>query len=91
LLKGHSRTLGQGGATSHERLGLAKRRSGKNASERCAIRRLAVRGQHEFDRQIEQRTEPLDDIVARHVLAIGDPDAQSVAEVGERVAGDVPA
>ena len=56
--------------------------------ERCAIGRLAVRGQYEFDRQVEQRTEALNDIVARHVLAIGDPDVQTVAEVGERVAGD---
>ena len=44
-------------------------RSGKHALERRAIRRLAVRGQHELDRQVEQRTEPLDDVVARHVLA----------------------
>ena len=29
--------------------------SGKNALERCAIRRLAVRGQYELDRQVEQR------------------------------------
>jgi hypothetical protein len=47
-----------------------------------------VCGQHELDRQVEQRTEALDDILARHVLAIADPDVQSVAEVGERIAGD---
>ena len=63
-------------------------RSGKDALERRAIRRLAVRGQHEFDRQVEQRTEPSDDIVARHVLATAELDVQSIAEVGERVAGD---
>ena len=45
-------------------------------------------GQHEFNRQVEKRTQPLDDIVTRDVLAIADPDVQSVAEVGERVAGD---
>ena len=47
-----------------------------------------MRGQYELDRQVEQRTEDLDDIVARNVLAIADPDVQTVAEVGERVAGD---
>ena len=56
--------------------------------ERRAIGRLAVRGQHELDRQVEQRTEPSDDIVARHVLATAELDVQSFAEVGERVAGD---
>src|SRR4026209_672692 len=63
-------------------------RSGKHALERRAIRRLAVRGQHELDRQVEQRTEPSDDIVARHVLATAELDVQSIAEIGERVAGD---
>ena len=58
--------------------------------ERRAIRRLPVRGQHELDRQVEKRTEPSDDIVARHVLATAELDVQSVAEVGERVAGDDP-
>src|SRR5947208_10779834 len=65
-----------------------RRRSGKHALERRAICRLAVRGQHELDRQVEQRTEPSDDIVARHVLATAELDVQSIAEVGERVAGD---
>src|SRR5580704_1839209 len=64
------------------------RRSGKHALERGAIRRLAVRGQHKLDRQVEQQTEPSDDIVARYVLATAELDVQSVAEVGERVAGD---
>ena len=63
-------------------------RSGEHALERGAVRRLTVRGQHELDRQVEQRTEALDDILARHVLAIADPDVQSVAEAGERIAGD---
>jgi hypothetical protein len=61
----------------------AGRRSGKHALERRAIRRLAVRGQHELDRQVEQRTEPPDDIVARHMLAAAELDVQSLAEVGE--------
>ena len=61
---------------------------GKHALERRAIRRLAVCGQHQFDSQVEQRTEPLDDVVTRHVLAIPEPDVQSVTEVGERVAAD---
>jgi len=47
-----------------------------------------MRGQYELDRQVEQRTKPLDNIVTRHVLAIADPDVQSVTEVGEQVAGD---
>src|SRR6266511_1202612 len=64
------------------------RRSGKHALEGCAIRWLAVRWSHELDRQVEQRTEPSDHIVARHVLATAQLDVQSVAEVGERVAGD---
>jgi len=76
------------GATSPVPLESCRRSSEKNALERCAIRRLAVRGQYELDRQVEQRAEALDEIVARHVLAIADPDVQSVAEVGERVAGD---
>jgi hypothetical protein len=44
------RTLAQEGATSPELLDPAVARSGKNASKRRAIRRLAVRGQHELDR-----------------------------------------
>ena len=60
----------------------------RTRSSAAAIHRLAVRGQYELDRQVEQRTEALDDIVARNVLAIADPDVQTVAEVGERVAGD---
>jgi hypothetical protein len=65
-----------------------RRRSGEHALERRAIRRLAVRGQHDLDRQVEQRTEPSDDILARHVLATAELDVQSLAEVGERVASD---
>ena len=43
----------------------------KHALERLAIRRFAVRGQHsQLDRQVEQRTEPSHDIVARQVLAL---------------------
>jgi len=75
------RTLAQEGATSPEPLVLPVR-SGKHALERCAIRRFAVRGQHELDRQVEQRTEPSHDIVARHVLATAELDVQSFAEVG---------
>jgi hypothetical protein len=44
-----------------------------------------VRRQHELDRQVEQRTQPPDDIVRRHVLATSELDLQSLAEVGERV------
>jgi hypothetical protein len=62
--------------------------SGEHALERGATRRLAMRGQHELDRQVEQRAEPADDVFARHVLATAELDVQSVAEVGERVAGD---
>src|SRR5262245_26593274 len=62
--------------------------SGEHALERRAVRRLAVRGQHELDRQIEQRTEPLDDVVARHVRPTAELDVEPVTEVGERVAGD---
>ena len=54
--------------------------SGEHALEHGTIRRLAVSGQHELDRQIEQRAEPSDDIVTRHVLAISNPDVQPVAE-----------
>src|SRR5580765_7146504 len=67
---------------------LSPLRSGQSALERRSIHRLAVRGQHELDRQVEQRTEPSHDIVARHVLATAELDVQSFAEVGERVAGD---
>jgi hypothetical protein len=56
-------------------------RSAKHALERSAILRLAVRGQHELDRQVEQRADPSDDIVARHVLATAELNVQSVAEV----------
>src|SRR5215468_2903870 len=65
-----------------------RRPSGQHALERRAILRLAVRGQHELDREVEQWTEPLDDIVARHVCAAPELDVQSVAEVGQRIAGD---
>ena len=47
-----SATQGSRGADS------GPRRSGEHALERRAIRRLAVRGQHELDRQVEKRTEP---------------------------------
>ena len=47
-----------------------------------------MRGQHELDRQVEERTQPLNDIVTRHVRATAELDVQPVAEVGERVAGD---
>ena len=63
-------------------------RSGEHALERRAVRRLAVRGHHELNWQVEQRTEPPDDLVARHVLSTTELDVQSIAEVGERVAGD---
>jgi hypothetical protein len=43
---------------------------------------------HEVYRQVEQRTEPPHDIVAAHVLPAAELNVQSVAEVGERVAGD---
>src|ERR671936_162509 len=62
--------------------------SGERALERRAFGRLAVRGQHELDRQVEQRTEPFDDVVARHVLATAELNVKSVTEVGERVAGE---
>ena len=45
-----------------------------------------MRRDHELDREVEQRTQPSDDIVARYVLATAELDVQSVAEVGERVA-----
>jgi hypothetical protein len=60
----------------------------QHAFERRAIRRLAVRGQHKLDRQVEQRTEPSDDIVAGDVCATAELDIQSFAEIRERVAGD---
>src|SRR5581483_1518510 len=52
------------------------------------IRWLAVGGQHELDREIEQGAEPPGDVVTRHVLATAQLDVQPVAEVGERVTGD---
>jgi hypothetical protein len=54
--------------------------SGKYALERRAICRLAVRGQHELDRQVEQRTEPSDDTMRtiRQCAAVGvEPNASS--------------
>ena len=47
-----------------------------------------MRGQHELDRQLEQRAEASDDVVAYDVLAAAEPDVESVAKVGERVAAD---
>jgi len=62
--------------------------SGEDALERGAIRRLAVRGQHELDRKIEQRAEPVDDVVVRDVRATAELDVQPLPEVGEGVSGD---
>ena len=55
----------------------------KARAERRAILRLAVRRQHELDRQVEQRAKPSNDVVTRHVLAAAELDVQSPAEVGE--------
>src|SRR5947207_15818836 len=62
--------------------------SGEGALERSAIRRLAVRGQHELHRKLEQRAQPSGDVVVGHVLATAELNAEPIAEVGERVAGD---
>ncbi|HEX3453437.1 MAG TPA: hypothetical protein VHS03_02345 [Gaiellaceae bacterium] len=40
-------------------------------------------GQDELDREIEERTEPFDDVFASRVLATAELDLQSLAEVGE--------
>jgi hypothetical protein len=40
-----------------------------------------VRGQHELDRQLEQRTDPSEDILARNVLASAELNVQSGPEV----------
>ena len=53
-----------------------------------AIRRRAVRGQHELDGEFEEGTEPSRDIVARDVLATAKLNVQPAAEVRQRVAGD---
>jgi len=57
------------------------RGSGEDAFERRSIRRLAVRGQHELDRQVEQRPEAVNDVVARDVRATAELDVQPAAEV----------
>ena len=57
------------------------RRSGKNALSAARLSARRARA-YELDRQVEQRMEALDDLVARHVLAIGGSRCQSVAEVG---------
>src|ERR1700727_2385557 len=62
--------------------------SGQRPLERSEISRVAVRGQHELDGEIEQLTQALDDIVARQVRATAQLNVQPVAEVSGRVAGD---
>jgi hypothetical protein len=69
-------------AASLTRVGQASTRSSaaRSVGSLCA-------GSTRLDRQVEQRTEPSDDTLARHVLATAELDVESVAEVGERVAG----
>jgi hypothetical protein len=50
------------------------RRSGKHALELRATRWQAVRRQHKLDRQVQQHTEPSDDIVARWMLVTAELD-----------------
>src|ERR1700738_322378 len=62
---------------------------GHRAPEGGAVERPAVRRKHMLDRQLEQRTQPRGDLLARHTRA--EPplvDLQAPAEVDERVAGD---
>src|SRR4029453_2795324 len=54
-----------------------------------SVGRPAVRCEHDLDRSLEQRTQPGDDLFARHALT--EPlgrDLETPAEVGERVADD---
>ena len=60
------------GGTSGRRRSLSPTESAQDALERGAIRRLAVRGRHELDWQVERRSEPFDDILARHMRATAD-------------------
>ena len=47
-----------------------------------------MRGQHELDRQIEKRTEPLYHVLAGHGLATSELNVEPFAEIGEGVARD---
>src|SRR4029450_4315195 len=63
--------------------------SGERALERGSVGRPAVRREHDLDRSLEQRTQPGDDLFARHALTepIG-RDLETPAGGGERVADD---
>src|SRR5262245_33429067 len=62
---------------------------GERAHERFAVVRPAMGGEEVLDRQVEQRAQSVDDLLARR--ARSEPagvDLRSLAEVGERVARD---
>src|SRR3954463_13189017 len=61
--------------------------SGEYALEGGAVRRLAVRCQHELDGEVEQRAEPLADVTPGPVRPTAELNVEAVPEVGERVPG----
>src|SRR5437763_12197860 len=63
--------------------------SGERALERGSVGGRSMRGEDELDRQVEQRTQRLDGLLACH--ALGEPvgrKLEAAAQVDERVADD---